>query len=171
MHGLLRRMDDDWCDPLELRPDSALGVPGLLQAARAGTVVMANALGSGFLESPAVQGFLPGISRRLLGEELGLPSLPTWWLGEAAALANVRDMMDGKVLRSTYPRGGRTSQVHEPMAVRDRAGPPTPGRCRAACVFLAPQSGAVGRSRRARRWCACTPSPTATAAGTCCPAA
>ena len=74
VHGVLRRLDDDWCDPLELRPDSALGVPGLLQAARAGTVVMANALGSAFLESPAIQGFLPAIARRLTREELKLPA-------------------------------------------------------------------------------------------------
>jgi uncharacterized circularly permuted ATP-grasp superfamily protein/uncharacterized alpha-E superfamily protein len=113
VHGLLRRLDDDWCDPLELRPDSALGVPGLLQAARAGTVVMANALGSAFLESPAVQGFLPGISRRLTGESLRLPSLPTWWCGETASWIDVKDDLEHKVMRSTFPRGGRTSQVHE----------------------------------------------------------
>jgi uncharacterized circularly permuted ATP-grasp superfamily protein/uncharacterized alpha-E superfamily protein len=113
VHGLLRRLDDDWCDPLELRPDSALGVPGLLQAARAGTVVMANALGSAFLESPAVQGFLPGIARRLTGEALLLPSLPTWWCGEAASWQDVRDDLEHKVMRSTFPRGGRTSQVHD----------------------------------------------------------
>ena len=112
VHGLLRRLDDDWCDPLELRPDSALGVPGLLQAARAGSVVMANALGSAFLESPAVQGFLPGISRRLLGDDLLIPSLPTWWCGEAAAWHDVQGQLHSKVLRSTYPRDGRTSQVH-----------------------------------------------------------
>ena len=114
VHGVLRRLDDDWCDPLELRPDSALGVPGLLQAARAGTVVMANSLGSAFLESPAIQGFLPAISRRLKGQELQLPSLPTWWCGEAAARQNVHGKLDGKFLRSTFPHGGRTSQVHEP---------------------------------------------------------
>jgi uncharacterized circularly permuted ATP-grasp superfamily protein/uncharacterized alpha-E superfamily protein len=113
VHGVLRRLDDDWCDPLELRPDSALGVPGLLQAARAGTVVMANALGSAFLETPAVQGFLPGIARRLTGEELRLPSLPTWWCGEAAAWRNVAPDLADMILRSTFPRGGRTSQVHE----------------------------------------------------------
>jgi uncharacterized circularly permuted ATP-grasp superfamily protein/uncharacterized alpha-E superfamily protein len=118
VHGLLRRLDDDWCDPLELRPDSALGVPGLLQAARAGTVVMANALGSAFLESPAVQGFLPGIARRLLGDDLQLPSLPTWWCGETAAWHDVQDSLDGKVIRSTYPRGGRTSQVHDRISAR-----------------------------------------------------
>ena len=111
VHGVLRRLDDDWCDPLELRPDSALGVPGLLQAARAGTVVMANALGSAFLESPALQGFLPGICRQLRGEPLALPSLPSWWCGEAAAWSDVRSRLDDKVLRTTFPRGGRTSHM------------------------------------------------------------
>jgi len=118
VHGLLRRLDDDWCDPLELRPDSALGVPGLLQAARAGTVVMANALGSAFLESPAIQGFLPGIAQRLTGEDLLMPSLPTWWCGEAAAWHDVHEDLEGKVIRSTYPRSGRTSQVHERIDAR-----------------------------------------------------
>jgi uncharacterized circularly permuted ATP-grasp superfamily protein/uncharacterized alpha-E superfamily protein len=118
VHGVLRRLDDDWCDPLELRSDSALGVPGLLQAARAGTVVMANALGSAFLESPALQGFLPGIAQRLTGETLSLPSLPTWWCGEAAAWSDVRHHLEGKVIRSTFPRGGRTSQVHEAVSAR-----------------------------------------------------
>ena len=113
VHGLLRRLDDDWCDPLELRSDSALGVPGLLQAARAGTVVMANALGSAFLESPAIQGFLPGIARRLMDEPLRLPSLPTGWCGESAAWQDVQGSLDDKLIRSTFPRGGRTSKVHE----------------------------------------------------------
>ncbi len=116
VHGLMRRLDDDWCDPLELRPDSALGVPGLLQAARAGTVVMANALGSAFLESPALQGFLPAIARHLTGQELLLPSLPTWWCGEAAAWSDVREQLDNKLVRSTFPRGGRTSQLRDPSA-------------------------------------------------------
>ena len=113
VHGVLRRLDDDWCDPLELRPDSSLGVPGLLQAARAGTVVMANALGSAFLESPALQGFMPGIARRLLGQELLLPALPTWWCGEGAAWHSARDQLADKIVRSTYPSGGRTSKVRD----------------------------------------------------------
>ena len=116
VHGVLRRIDDDWCDPLELRPDSALGVPGLLQAARAGTVVMANALGSAFLESPAIQGFMPGIAQRLTGEPLLLPSLPTWWCGEPAAWDNARDQLQDKLVRSTFPGSGRTSQVRDPQA-------------------------------------------------------
>jgi len=111
VHGVLRRVDDDWCDPLELRPDSALGVPGLLQAARAGTVVVANALGSAFLETPALLGFLPGIAERLLGEPLILPALPSWWCGEAAAWADARGRLGELVARSTYPSGVRTSRV------------------------------------------------------------
>lgn len=107
VHGVLRRLDDDWCDPLELRADSALGVPGLLQAARAGQVVMANALGSAFLESPALHGFLPGIAEALLDQPLLMPAVPTWWCGEAAAWADVRPQLASKLLRSTYPGGGR----------------------------------------------------------------
>ena len=102
VHGLLRRLDDDFCDPLELRPDSTLGVPGLLQVVRAGNVVIANPLGSGFLESPAVQGFLPAIAQRLLGEDLLLPSLPTWWCGEAAAWSAVKDELAGCVMRPAF---------------------------------------------------------------------
>ena len=116
VHGVLRRIDDDWCDPLELRPDSALGVPGLLQASRAGTVVMANALGSAFLESPAIQGFMPGIAQRLMGEPLLLPSLPTWWCGEPAAWDDARDQLHDKLVRSTFPGSGRTAQVRDPLA-------------------------------------------------------
>ena len=118
VHGLLRRVDDDWCDPLELRADSALGVPGLLQAARAGKVVMANALGSAFLESPAVLGFMPGIAERLTGEKLSLPSLPTWWCGEPAAWRDVQGGLEGKLLRATFPHGARTSRVHDHSAVQ-----------------------------------------------------
>jgi uncharacterized circularly permuted ATP-grasp superfamily protein/uncharacterized alpha-E superfamily protein len=103
LHGLLRRLDDDFCDPLELRSDSTLGVPGLLQAVRAGNVVMANALGSGFLESPAIHGFLPAMSRMVLGENLALPSLPTWWCGEDAAWRAVAPQLNSKVVRPTYP--------------------------------------------------------------------
>ncbi len=102
IHGLLRRLDDDFCDPLELRADSSLGVPGLLQAVRAGNVVMANALGTGFLESPGVQGFLPAISEYLLGEPLKMPSLNTWWCGEVAAWKDIAPDLDTQVIKPTY---------------------------------------------------------------------
>ncbi len=106
IHGLLRRLDDDYCDPLELRSDSTLGVPGLIQAVRAGNVVLGNALGTGFLESPAVHGFMPAMSRHLLGEELALPSLPTWWCGEASAWRDVSPELHEQVIRPSYPYAG-----------------------------------------------------------------
>ena len=86
VHGLLRRLDDDYCDPLELRSDSALGIPGLVQAVRSGNLLVANALGSNLLETGALHGFLPRLCQRLLGEELGMPTVATWWCGEPAAL-------------------------------------------------------------------------------------
>jgi uncharacterized circularly permuted ATP-grasp superfamily protein/uncharacterized alpha-E superfamily protein len=106
VHAMLRRLDDDYCDPLELRPDSTLGIPGLLQAVRAGNVVMANALGSGFLESPAINGFLPAIARHLLGSELLLPSQDSWWCGEAAARAAAVENLDAMVVKPTYGSDG-----------------------------------------------------------------
>jgi uncharacterized alpha-E superfamily protein len=120
VHALLRRLDDDFCDPLELRPDSALGVPALVQVVRAGNVVLANALGSGFLESSAVQGFLPAISKALLGESLLLPSLATWWCGEAAAWAAVRHQLPGRVLRPAFAgrEGARLIGVDELAALQ-----------------------------------------------------
>jgi uncharacterized circularly permuted ATP-grasp superfamily protein/uncharacterized alpha-E superfamily protein len=107
VHGLLKRLDDQYLDPLELRPDSRLGVPGLLQAIRAGNVLVANAPGSAFLESTAMLGFLPALSRHLLGEELRLPSVATWWCGERAAMEEVLPQLADCVLKPTYP--GSTS--------------------------------------------------------------
>jgi uncharacterized circularly permuted ATP-grasp superfamily protein/uncharacterized alpha-E superfamily protein len=103
VHVILRRQDDDYCDPLELRGDSALGIPGLVNAARAGRVVIANALGSGLLTSGALMGFLPGICERLLGEELAMPSVATWWCGEKPALEYVREHFDDLVIKPAYP--------------------------------------------------------------------
>ncbi|WP_427911560.1 circularly permuted type 2 ATP-grasp protein [Ramlibacter sp. MMS24-I3-19] len=102
VHGILKRLDDEFLDPLELRSDSRLGVPGLLQAIRAGNVLVANAPGSGFLESPALLGFLPGLARHLLGEELALPSIPTWWCGERAALDAALPQLDAGVIKPTF---------------------------------------------------------------------
>jgi len=103
VHGLIRRLDDAFLDPLEMRPESRLGVPGLLQAVRAGNVLMANAPGAGFLESGALLGFLPALSRELLGEELQLPALHTWWCGEPAAMAEVLPQLGRCVIKPTYP--------------------------------------------------------------------
>lgn len=103
VHGLIKRLDDAFIDPLETRPDSRLGVPGLLQAVRAGNVLMANAPGAGFLESSALLGFLPALARAISGEDLKLPSLHTWWCGEPAALDEVLPQLGQCVIKPTYP--------------------------------------------------------------------
>jgi len=103
VHAILRRQDDAFCDPLELRGDSALGVPGLLQAVRAGRVLVANALGSGLVESGALLGFLPAISEHLLGESLKMPSIATWWCGEGPALEYACEHLDELVIKSAFP--------------------------------------------------------------------
>ncbi|WP_137919610.1 circularly permuted type 2 ATP-grasp protein [Hydrogenophaga sp. 2FB] len=103
VHALIKRLDDEWLDPLELRSDSRLGVPGLLQVLRAGNLLLLNTPGSAPLESNALLGFLPAISRHLLGEELSLPSLATWWCGEDAALREVLPLLKESVIKSTYP--------------------------------------------------------------------
>ncbi len=103
VHVLMRRVDDDYLDPLELRPDSALGVPGLLQAMRAGEVVVANAPGAGWLESPGLAGFWPGVARELLGEELLLPASTAWWCGEETAWRSYQREVDDYVISPTFP--------------------------------------------------------------------
>ena len=103
---LLRRLEGAYCDPLELWPDSTLGVSGLAGATRSGTLAMANALGSGAAEIPALAPFLPGIADALLGEELHLPSVDAWWLGEAPALQQVRDKLEGMLVRPALAAGG-----------------------------------------------------------------
>ena len=105
VHAILRRQDDAYCDPLELRSDSALGVAGLTDCARRGAVLLANALGSGVVESAALQGFLPAACRFLLGEELALPSVGTWWCGEAAAMNYVRANLEDLVIKSVQGIG------------------------------------------------------------------
>ncbi|HEX7890452.1 MAG TPA: circularly permuted type 2 ATP-grasp protein [Ramlibacter sp.] len=120
VHGVLKRLDDEFLDPLELRADSHLGVPGLLQAARAGNVLLANAAGTGFLESTALLGFLPALSRHLLGEELRLPALPTWWCGERAAMQSALSQLPGTVIKSTYATAGGGTILGKGLSPRQR---------------------------------------------------
>ncbi len=99
---ILRRVVDDDCDPLELNPDSAEGIPGLVQAARDGQVVIANALGSGFLEAPILQAFLPAICRHLLGEDLKLLGAQTWWCGQPEDRHFVESNLNKLIIRPAF---------------------------------------------------------------------
>ncbi len=106
VHVLLRRVDDEWLDPLELRAESALGVPGLLQAVRAGHLVLANAPGSGVLESPGLTAFWPAVSQRLFGDDLLLPASTSWWCGESAVWQHQRARLGDFVVARTFPAAG-----------------------------------------------------------------
>lgn len=99
VHVIVRRQDDAFCDPLELRGDSALGIPGLARAQRSGEVLIANGLGSGVLETSALMGYFPGLCRNLLGEELQMPSVATWWCGEPGARQKVGQLWNKLVLK------------------------------------------------------------------------
>lgn len=89
-----RRIDGDFSDPLELNAASALGVAGLVQAVRQGNVHIANGLGSGVVEARALMGFLPALARHVLGEELILPHIATWWCGQDEARSVVLERLE-----------------------------------------------------------------------------
>jgi uncharacterized circularly permuted ATP-grasp superfamily protein/uncharacterized alpha-E superfamily protein len=100
--AIFRRVDSDFCDPLEFRGDSALGVPGLVEAVRSGGVVLANALGGGVIESPAMDAYLPNIARALLGEDLKIPDISTIWCGTEWGRKEALARMDGAILRDAF---------------------------------------------------------------------
>ncbi len=119
---ILRRLDDDFLDPLELRADSALGIPGLLQAYRAGNVVLANAPGTGFLESAAILGFLPKICKAVMGQTLAIPSIASWWCGERSALRTLMPQLNDYVLKPTFNDRGRrfVPAIGKSLSARER---------------------------------------------------
>ena len=122
VHVIMRRVDDDYCDPLELRTDSALGVAGLTEAARRGNVLIANSLGSNLLESGALLGFLPALCSRLLGQPLKMPSVATWWCGEPAALEAVIKRLDQLVIKPSFPQLRQFPVFGKDLAGDARAG-------------------------------------------------
>ncbi len=99
---VLRRVDSDYADPLELNARSHLGVPGLIDVLRGDRVVVANALGSGVVESPVMMSFMPSLCRHVLGEELKLPNIATWWCGQAPQRKTVLARMDELALAGAY---------------------------------------------------------------------
>jgi uncharacterized circularly permuted ATP-grasp superfamily protein/uncharacterized alpha-E superfamily protein len=121
-----RRIDSDFADPLELNAKSRLGVPGLVEAFRAGGVVIANALGSGVLEAPALMSFIPQLCRKLLGQELRLPNIATWWCGQGHERAAVVDALGELAISGAFgnsvldfPRDQPV--IGAPLAEADRA--------------------------------------------------
>ena len=118
---ILRRVDDSYCDPVELRGDSQLGVPNLLEVVRAGRVVIANPLGSGVLENPIFIKYLPAISQALLGRELRLPSVVTHWLGDDHDYHKVKHSFDDWVIKPIYRGELQKSVLVSQLSKAERA--------------------------------------------------
>ncbi|MES2691941.1 MAG: circularly permuted type 2 ATP-grasp protein [Verrucomicrobiota bacterium] len=118
---ILRRVDDDFCDPLELRNDSMLGIPGLVEAWRAGNVAIANPLGSGLVQNPAFMAFLPGLARHILGEDLKLPSVATWWGGQKTAERYILDHLDKLYVKPAFRSAVPANTPHQALNKQDRA--------------------------------------------------
>ena len=121
VHAIVRRLDATYCDPVELRAESTLGVPGLVQAWRAGNVLVANTFGSAVLESPALATVLEALCGELLGERLRLPSPRGWWCGHAAALAVARERLAELVIRPAFHYGQGDSVFGSGLDERQRA--------------------------------------------------
>jgi len=120
---ILRRVDADFIDPLELNSTSRLGVPGLMEAVRGGGVAMLNMPGSAVVESRALLGFLPGLCRRLLGEDLLIPSVATWWCGQAyeqSRVENDPDLVISSAFNLPGPDGA-ASRVMSELSPAERA--------------------------------------------------
>lgn len=111
---MVRHVDDVYCDPLELNTDSLLGTPGMLEAWRSGNIALANGLGTGLIETPALHPFMPGLCRHILGEELKLPCVPTWWCGQKRELDMVMADPDRWVVKPAFVRGSR-----DPVFIKD----------------------------------------------------
>jgi uncharacterized circularly permuted ATP-grasp superfamily protein/uncharacterized alpha-E superfamily protein len=108
---IIRRVDDVYCDPVELKEDSQLGVPGLLQAIRKGNVALANPLGSGILENPGLMPFLQSIARYFLNEDLILPTIASWWCGQPAEMKYVIENLDALVVKKIHRSATGSSSI------------------------------------------------------------
>lgn len=118
---LWRRLDGDFADPLELHAGSRIGTPGLARAVREGAVEMVNALGSGLLETRALLAFQPALARALLGEELKLPTVATWWCGQEAERAYVSERRDELSLARAFPQSPNAEERRRPLDLGIRA--------------------------------------------------
>ena len=170
---LYRRLDDDFLDPLTFRPDSILGVPGLMNAYRAGNITLANAVGTGVADDKAVYSYMPEIVRFYLGEEPILKNVPTWRCREPDSLAYVLEHLDELVVKEVAGSGGYgmligpAADKQDPRALRRRSSRPTrrtssPSR-RSRCRPRRPSSTPASRratSTSARSSC---PAPTRSA--------
>ena len=113
--AIVRRVDSAFCDPLELHAHSLLGVPGLVHVAQGGRVAITNQLGSAALESPALLAFLGPLCRTLLGEDLRLPGVATWWCGQKKAREYLLKNLASLVVKPTFRERGASTTRYGPL--------------------------------------------------------
>ncbi|HTV37385.1 MAG TPA: circularly permuted type 2 ATP-grasp protein [Xanthobacteraceae bacterium] len=99
---LVRRIDADFSDPLELNAASRLGVAGLIQAVRDGKIIIINSLGAGLVEARAMLAFLPALAPAVLGADLKMPNVATWWLGRADVRKEMIERLDEVVVAAAF---------------------------------------------------------------------
>ncbi len=116
---ILRRVDADFIDPLELNSASHLGTPGMMDAVRSGGVAVVNMPGSGVLESKALLGFMPALCRRLLGEDLKMPNVATWWCGQPRERALVEAHLEDLAIASAFNTTGVEQLFSSPRMLAD----------------------------------------------------
>jgi len=109
---ILRRVDDEYCDPLELKEDSQLGVPGLLQAIRSGNVTIANPLGSSVLENPGLMPFLENICKHVFKTSLIMPTIASWWCGQSKELNYVLEHLPKLVIKKIYRENAPSRSIN-----------------------------------------------------------
>jgi uncharacterized circularly permuted ATP-grasp superfamily protein/uncharacterized alpha-E superfamily protein len=117
---ILRRVDDSFCDPLEMRSGSKLGIAGLLEVVRRGNVAIANPLGSSILENPALLAFLPRLARYYLNQELKLPSIATWWCGQPRERDFVLQNIDNMVIKPINRGSGNYAVFGGELSIKEK---------------------------------------------------
>jgi uncharacterized circularly permuted ATP-grasp superfamily protein len=118
---IYRRIDDDYLDPLVFSADSTLGVAGLMNAYRAGSVAIANAVGTGVADDKAIYPFVPEIIRFYLGEEPILPNVPTYDCTDDLQRRHVISHLDELVVKNTNQSGGYGMLMGPSSTVAERA--------------------------------------------------
>lgn len=117
---IVRRIADDMCDAVELNPGSTIGVAGLVDSMRAGHVAVVNPIGAELVEAPAWLPFLPSVCQHLMGEELQLPSIDTWWCGQPAALDHVLTHLDNLIIRPAFQASGARAIFPEDLSQAEK---------------------------------------------------
>ena len=143
---IYRRVDDDFLDPLTFRPDSVLGVPGLMSAYAAGNITLANAVGTGIADDKAIYSYMPEIVKFYLGEEPILKNVPTWRCREPKDLV-LRARQSRRTGRQGSPRLRRLRHADRPCRHQghDR-GVPRQAEARARRLHRPADAGALDLS-------------------------